>query len=203
MNKEIRFRSLTDAAKDEMVLEGYAAVFNQPTVLYSIDGIDYKEQIDRNAFTKTITKNCCLKYNHMDSTLILARVRGGSMQLTIDDHGLFFRATLFNTGFARDVYEMVRAGGLDQCSFAFNIAEDGQRYDRATKTCTITGISELWDCAICANPAYEQTCVSARDYFTAQEEMAAQAEADAQMEAEAAAQQLEIKRKKLILLSRL
>lgn len=153
---------LRESGENEMILEGYAAVFERETVLYSIDGTDYKEIISRGAFDSAKTDGCFLKFNHNNECLPLARVRGGSMTLTPDDYGLKFRAVLFNTSYSRDVYEIVKAGGIDECSFAFNIAEDGYEYDRSTHTARINKVSNLWDCAIVENPAYGGTSVSAR-----------------------------------------
>ena len=171
--KETRSLTFNNESTEEMVLEGYAAVFNQPTILYKVDGIEYKEMIDRNAFNNADFKDCCLKYNHKDEVPILARTRGNSLKLDVDNNGLKFRANLFNTTTARDVYTLVKAGGLDKCSFAFTIKEGGDSYDRETRTRTIHAIEKVWDCSIVDNPAYESTSVSARsviDFFDAEAE---------------------------------
>lgn len=173
MAKEIRFSNLefrnVSHENNEMILEGYATVFNKPTVIYAIDGIEYKEMIDRHAFDNCSWKDCCLKYNHSDDFLIMARTRGGSLELRVDDYGLFFRAKLFNTQASRDVYEIVKAGGLDQCSFAFIV--ENEEYDSQTRTRTITKISDLYDVAICPIGAYgEATSVTARSFFELENE---------------------------------
>lgn len=168
MAKEIRLSNLEvrniSQENNEMIVEGYAAVFNQPTVLYKIDGIEYKETIDRKAFDNCNMKDCCLKYNHSENFLILARVRGGSLELRVDDYGLYFKAKLFNTQSSRDVYEIIKAGGLDQCSFAFTV--ESESYDRDNRTRTILGIDYLYDVAVCPLGAYgDSTSVSARSFF--------------------------------------
>ena len=171
--KETRSLTFNNESTEEMVLEGYAAVFNQPTVLYKVDGIEYKEIIDRNAFSGADFKDCCLKYNHKDEVPILARTRGNSLKLGIDNKGLKFRANLFNTSTARDVYTLVKAGGLDKCSFAFTIKDGGESYDRQSRTRTIHAIDKVWDCSIVDNPAYDATSVSARsviEFFDAEAE---------------------------------
>lgn len=174
MSKEIRsvqFREFNvNSENDEMILEGYAAVFDQPTVLWVDNGFEYKEVLDRHAFDGADMKKCCLKYNHESGVPPLARVRGGSLELGVDDYGLKFRAKLFNTQTSRDVYEIVKAGGIDECSFAFSISEEGFEYDKASRTRTIRKIDTLWDCAVVDNPAYGGTSVSARDFFSAEAE---------------------------------
>ena len=115
--REVELRNATVEEKDgKMILEGYAVVFDKPTVLFRCGGVEYKEVIDAHAFDDTDTSDCCLKYNH--GGMLLARTRGGSLELKKDNVGLYFRAELFDTTTSRDVYSVVKAGVLDKCSFA-------------------------------------------------------------------------------------
>jgi len=158
---------------NEMILEGYAVVFNKPTVMWIDErGREWKEVIDRSAFAKTDLKKCCLKYNHESSVPVLARVRGGSLELSIDDYGLKFRGKLFNTQTSRDIYEIVKAGGIDECSFAFTLPNDGSGVDcTEPRVKRITNIETLWDCSVVDHPAYaEGTTVAARSFFEAEAE---------------------------------
>lgn len=170
MKKEIRIAEFTNVSQEDMIVEGYAAVFDSPTIIYKMDGIEYKEVIDKRAFDKTSFKDCCLKYNHESGVPILARTRGGSMEVKTDEVGLFFRAKLFDTQTARDVFTLVREGALDKCSFAFTIANGGEKYDRGTRTRTITDIDKCYDCSIVDTPAYEATSVQARSFFDLERE---------------------------------
>lgn len=148
---------------DAKVLEGYAVVFDSPTVLYEYDGIEYKEVIARDAFDNADLKDVVLKYNHGDAKGILARTRNGSLQITIDEHGLKFRATLLNTPSSNEVYECVKNGLLDKCSFAFRCEEDA--YNQETHTRTILKIKRVYDLSVVDIPAYDDTNVEARNYF--------------------------------------
>lgn len=171
--KEIRSITFENKSDENMILEGYAAVFDSPTVIHKINGVEYKEIIDRNAFKNASFSDCCLKYNHKDEVPILARTRGGSLKIDVDDIGLFFKAKLFNTSTSRDVYSLVKQGGLDKCSFAFTIAPNGDSYDSDTKTRTIHAIEKVWDCSIVNVPAYDDTKVYARslvEFFEAEAE---------------------------------
>lgn len=162
-NLEIRM-----SEDNSMVLEGYAATYDNPTVLYEFDGIAYNEVIDRGAFNGMDSKDCCLKYNHSNNVPILARTRGGSLELIVDDIGLRFKANLFNTQSSRDVYELVKQGGLDKCSFAFTIKEES--YERDSRTRHIKKIDKLYDVAIVDIPAYDSTSVNARSFFELERE---------------------------------
>lgn len=156
--KEVRLaevRALEDNEKQEMIVEGYAVVFNQETDLGWC-----KEIIDRNAFNGADMKDCVLKYNHNDSFLILARTRNKSLELTIDDHGLKIRAKLIDTTNNKDVYKMIKEGLLDKMSFAFTVAE--RKWDYETDTRTVLKISKLYDVSVVDVPAYDNTEIYAR-----------------------------------------
>lgn len=170
--KQVRQVELRDLAantdNDSMKLSGHAAVYDSPTVLWEYNGVKYKEVIARGAFDNTDMKDCCLKYNHSNDIPILARYRGGSLILSLDDIGLKWDANLFDTSVARDVYALVKGGGLDKCSFAFTVEEE--EYDSSTHTRTIKKIGKLFDVSIVDIPAYDDTDVSARDYFKSEDE---------------------------------
>lgn len=173
LNKEVRYVELrnfnvSETKPDEMILEGYASVFEKPTVLFEIDGVEYREVIDPNALNRADFSLCCVKYNHKDSVPILSRVRGGHTAIKIDDFGLGFEAKLFNTSIARDVYQIVKEGGLDTCSFAFTVKRE--EYEGETRTRRILEIDKVFDISIVDIPAYQGTTVSARDYFLAEAE---------------------------------
>lgn len=158
--REVEFRNaVAEENNGKMVLEGYAVVFDSPTVLYKdADGTEYREVISKDCFEGADMSDCCLKYNH--GGMLLARVRGGSLKLTIDDFGLYFRAELFDTQISKDVYQIVKEGGLDRCSFAFSVKE--RTFNTETRTLTIDKIEKLYDVAVVDIPAYKETSVSAR-----------------------------------------
>lgn len=157
----IEIREVNDS--NEMIVEGYAATFEQPTVLYKYEGNEYKEVISRGAFDNTDMSDVVLRYNHNDSYPLLARSKNGSLKLSIDDIGLKVEAKLFNTRASQDVYDLVKAGALDKMSFAFTINKSS--YDRDLRTRSIEGIDKLYDVAIVDVPAYESTSLNARKLF--------------------------------------
>lgn len=160
--REVELRDASVQDQDgKMVLEGYAVIFNSPTVLFRYGDVEYKEVIDAKAFEECDTSDCCLKYNH--GGMLLARTRGGSLQLKVDEKGLFFRAELFETSTSKDVYSIVKQGGLDKCSFAFQVREES--FDEKTNTRTILKIEKLYDVAVVDIPAYDDTSVHARSLF--------------------------------------
>ena len=105
----VEIRTSNDNSK--MTLEGRAIVFNQPTVLYEYDGIEYKEIIEPSALDQTDLSDVVLRYNHSEGFTVLARTRNGSLRLTKRTDGLYMIAELQeNITAHRDLYEAVKAG---------------------------------------------------------------------------------------------
>lgn len=166
MNKEIRLSELRlNNENEEMVLEGYAIVFNKETVIGD-EKRGFIELIDRNALLLTNMKDVPLKYNHQDNFLVIARTRNESLTLEVDDVGLKVRAKLLDTASNQDIYKMVQNGLLDKMSFAFSVKE--QSWDRSGEIPkrTIKSIERLYDVSIVDTPAYEDTSIYARSLDT-------------------------------------
>lgn len=158
--KEMRFaevRALNNENNNEMIIEGYAAKFGEPATHFG-----YTEIIDKRAFDNCDMKDVSLKYNHNDDNLIMARTRSKRLELSVDDIGLKVRANLANTTQNRDIYTLIQSGDLDKMSFAFKVAPNGDDYDYATDTRTITNIDKLFDVSVVDVPFYDSTEVKAR-----------------------------------------
>ena len=166
--KEIRLLAVNlearsnDENPDSMVVEGYAVVFDTPATH------GFTEIVDKNAFNGCDMKDVCLKYNHDDSHLILARTRNNSLRLTIDNKGVFIHAELIDTTSNRDIYKMIQAGLLDKMSFAFTVEEE--KWDLATDTRTILKIDKLFDVSVVDTPFYDTTSIYARALSTLESE---------------------------------
>lgn len=199
--------------EDKMVLEGYPIVFEEETLIGS-EQSGWIESIDPHALDEADMSDTPLKYNHQDITPILARVRNGSLKLTIDDKGLFMRAELLDTQQNKDFYKMVQAGLLDKMSFAFNVLKEDRNDLSVPATRHIRKIGRLFDVSIVDTPAYDGTSLYARSKEIADARAIAEAEAEARAleEAEASikkekeeaeARAFEFKKRKEIILLKL
>lgn len=163
-NKERRLGEIELREADEsgdMIIEGYAAVFDSETLIGS-EKRGFYEKIARGAFDGADMHDVCLRYNHSDTFSILARTRNDSLQLSVDEKGLFVRAKLLDTQVSRDMYKSIQAGLLDKMSFAFTIRED--EWDDSTNPVhrTIKRFDRLFDVSVVDTPAYEETSIYAR-----------------------------------------
>lgn len=171
ISNDRQYRSFAiQRAKDgeKRIVEGYALKFDVETVLYTIDGIEYHEIVDRHALDGVNLSDVVLNIDHAGKPL--ARTKNNTLELAIDEIGLKIRADLDGTQAGRDAYEEVKGGYFDKMSFAFSMNYDEQDYDRKTHTMRIKKISKFYDVSIVTFPAYEQTCVSARNLFMAEAE---------------------------------
>jgi len=160
--KELRFADISPIITEEnqMIVEGRAVVFNQPTVLFKMDGNEYHEVIEPEALDEADMRDVVFRYNHNDNLFVMARTRGGSLELTKDADGLLMRAKLFDIQQARDLYTLIKAGAIDKMSFAFTIREES--FDKETRTWHVRKIDKVFDVAAVDQPAYDATSISAR-----------------------------------------
>ena len=153
---DIQFRA-EDTDEGKMEIKGYAAVYNSPET-YS-----YTELIADGAFNETDMSDVVLRYNHNDNFMVLARTRNKSLDLNVDEKGLFMTARLQDdVSTHRDIFNAIKSGLIDKQSFAFTVDEDVYDYD--TDTRTITKIGKVFDVSVVDQPFYNATDVSvARD----------------------------------------
>lgn len=150
-----------EGESDAYKVRGTAVVFDTPTVLFECDGVKYHETIDRHAFDECDMSDVILNYNH--SGKVVARLRNGTLALSIADRGLEVEADLSGTAAGRELYEEIDGGYVDKMSFSFTVR--AAEYDAATHTRTITKIRKLYDVSAVDIPAYEETSISARSFF--------------------------------------
>lgn len=165
MIKEIRTATLNLTNDDEskMILDVYAIVFNQETLIGDAKR-GFREMFMSSALENTSMKDVLLKYNHMDNFLVITRTKNGSLKLEIDDVGLKIRTELLDTQTNKDIYKMVQNGLLDKMSFAFIV--NAQEWDRSGEILLrkITSIERLYDVSIVDLPAYEGTFIYSTYY---------------------------------------
>lgn len=158
---KVEKRADGEEEKDVMVLEGYPITFNQETLIGD-EAWGWIETIDPHALDDADMRDCCLKYNHNDTSPIMARTRNKSLILTIEEKGVHMRAELIDTQSNKDFYKMVKAGLLDKMSFAFTVDAEEVDYESNPMKRTIKRIGKLFDVSAVDIPAYDTTSLIAR-----------------------------------------
>lgn len=161
---ELRIAPQQEGEEPSFFVEGYASTF-QPYVLMNIDGVDYSERIEPNAFDEADLSDVVFRIDHQGR--VYARTSAGSMELWTDEHGLAQRTDLGRTAAAREVFADIEAGNYQKMSFAFTVADGGDEYDKTTHTRIIKRIAKVFDVSPVSFPANPGTelSVSTRDYF--------------------------------------
>ena len=149
--------------ENKMLIEGYAITFEQPAT-HEYGGRKFTETIKRGALDKTDMKDVPMRYNHNDNVMIMARTRNKSLRLVVDEKGLKVEADLIDTQSNRDIYKAIQEGLIDKMSFAFTVADKGDKWSFGGKETTreVTDIAKLWDVSCVDTPFYDSTSIYAR-----------------------------------------
>jgi len=155
---------VTRSEQDEMIIEGYFSVFNSETELWP----GAYEEIAPEAFDNTLSNDIRALINH-DTGAVLGRTKPGTLQLKVDSRGLWGSIKINpNDSDAVNLYERVKRGDVDQCSFGFRIlSEDTDFRDDGTIKWRINEV-DLHEVSVVTFPAYGDTGVQARKAEVAQ-----------------------------------
>ena len=161
--QEIRIAHEIRAASDnaQMIIEGYAALFNTRTQLYSW----LYEEIAPGAFVDALkTAETVLQINH-NPDLVLGRmdIPADPLEVFEDSKGLFYRAKVRDTEISRHYWTMIKDQVIKQSSFMFTIeAYERTELNDYQDLRRITKAKSLIDVAPVTRPAYNQTTATAR-----------------------------------------
>lgn len=145
-------------AEGDLSIEGYFSVFNSIYELWP----GATESIAPGAFSETLDNDIRALVNHND-TLVLGRNKAGTLELREDSHGLWGKIKVNpNDSDAMNLYERVKRGDVNQCSFGFMIEDEETEFrEDGSIHWTIRKV-KLFEVSVCTFPAYEATEVSAR-----------------------------------------
>src|SRR5690625_3160097 len=157
-NLGVDLQTRADEQSDKKVIEGYFSVFNSETELFP----GAFEEIAPGAFDNTLSNDIRALINH-DTAFVLGRNKSNTLDLKIDSRGLWGAIKINEKDSdALNLYERVKRGDVDQCSFGFNILKEDTDYreDGSVKW-TIREI-DLHEVSVVTFPAYPETSVQAR-----------------------------------------
>lgn len=152
-----QFRTRDDG--DDLIIEGYFAVFDSPYVLW--DGAT--EIVKPGAFAGCLSGDIRALIDH-DTRLVLGRTKAGTLTLREDARGLYGTIKINrDDADAMSLHARVQRGDVDQCSFGFDIEEE-TFVDLGGGQCRweITKVNPLYEVSVVTYPAYEETAVKAR-----------------------------------------
>lgn len=138
---------------------GYGLVFNQ----WSQDLGGFRERILPGAVDGALAADLVVCANH-DPNNVLGRVSAGTVRVTVDDHGVEYRALVNeNDPFAVAFYERIARGDINGSSFQFWCEKDAWYLDGEGNTCRdIVAFRTIDEMGPVTFPAYLQTSTEAR-----------------------------------------
>jgi HK97 family phage prohead protease len=140
---------------------GYAARYG----VLSHDLGKFRERIQRGAFDSVVSQDVVATFNH-NQNLILGRTLAHTLKLQADSNGLAFECSLPKTSYASDLYESIKRGDVNGCSFAFTGVDDNFNEEMVEgERCVVRSIKSfkrLHDISMVTTPAYPGTSVDAR-----------------------------------------
>lgn len=148
----------TRESEEGLFIEGYFSVFNSTYELWP----GATESVAPGAFANTLGGDIRALIDH-ETRLVLGRNKSGTLELREDSHGLWGRVKINpNDQDAVNLYERVKRGDVDQCSFGFDIVkEETEVRDDGSVHWTIREV-KLYEVSVVTFPAYTETSVSAR-----------------------------------------
>lgn len=162
---EIRIKDVNLQAEDDSLMKigGYINVTERESeMLYSKrSGKWFKEIMKRGVFQRAIdkAKEIPLLFEH-DWNKKLADTRNNTLTLKEDNIGLKFEAIIED----RSVYDQVKAGVINSCSFGFRALEESiEPINSRLEKRTVSGI-ELLEVSLVKNPAYVGSLAEVRAY---------------------------------------
>lgn len=143
--------------KEDMLIAGYALVFDSPTLIGSVNGAKYYEVIEKSALDNCDLSDIVLRYNHDDKNTLLARTSNNTLTVKADDVGLYIEAKIANTSIGRDIYELIKRGDISKMSFGFVVEKDSYKANIRH----IESIKAIKEVSVVDFPAYDDTSVQA------------------------------------------
>lgn len=150
------FQTRTEETGD-LYISGYFSVFNSNYELWP----GATESIAETAFDGALADDIRCLINH-ETRLVLGRTKSGTLILKTDSRGLWGEVKINpNDQDAINLYERVKRGDVDQCSFGFEILDE-EFEDRGDSVHWTIKKVKLYEVSVVTFPAYTDTNVSAR-----------------------------------------
>lgn len=148
---------------DGLTLEGYAAVFNEPTRISNAFEGDFNETITRGAFARAVRQNPkpVVQFDHGQHPLLGSIPIAALTSMREDDKGLYIQARIHDNWLTEPVRDAIKSGSIGGMSFRFRPAPGGEQWDDRRENRTLTDV-DLFELGPVVFPAYAGTAVSVR-----------------------------------------
>ena len=165
-NKETRSLPLGSDGENRNV-KGYAANFLE------YDMGTFRERIERSAFDNLDSYDIHALYNHDYDRVLARRNKGkGTLDLQVNDEGLYFAFELPDTATGNEVRTLVGRGDVDQASWAFTVKKEEWLDVRSEKPLrVIKEVGTIYDISLTPRGANPTTSAALRSLEAAISEL--------------------------------
>jgi HK97 family phage prohead protease len=157
-----------DTSDELTMITGHGSVFNSRSE--NLGG--FREIIAPGAFDNVLQDDVRAFFNH-DHNFILGRSSNGTLRLSVDGEGLRYEIDAPQTQTIKDlVLAPMQRGDVNQSSFAFRVARDGEEWnedDEGVVVRTIHKMQRLFDVSPVSMPAYPDAGSAVRSFNAWQE----------------------------------
>jgi HK97 family phage prohead protease len=167
-----------DAMPDSREIRGYGIVFNSDsTPMYVFDEergvVKVVERITKESIERADLSDMVATFNH-NFDYILGRTSNSTMDVRIEDKGVFYSVKPSKTSYADDLLENLRAGNITGSSFYFSMDSE-QGYDFKERAdgmleATPKRITKVYEMGPVTSPAYPATTSERRSMLHDQAE---------------------------------
>jgi hypothetical protein len=155
--ERIEVRDSAGSTDSRPVIEGYAAVFGQLSVVLRDWFNEFRERIEPGAFAASIRNDDIRALWNHNPDHLMGRVKNGTLNLYEDNHGLGFRMTPPDTQLARDFTSTIRDGYVDAMSIGFSVLDEDWDEDAQGQVIRTLNKIKLYEISPVAFPAYTGT----------------------------------------------
>lgn len=141
------------------IVEGYAMKY-EPYELYETKDGKVNEEFLKAAFDEADLSDVIFLYDHQGK--VLARGSNGTLEITLDDVGMYIKADLSKSKASREMYEEIKAGLVTKMSWGFKIGE--YEFNQKTRTIIHKKINKIYDVSAVGIPANNETMIYARKF---------------------------------------
>ena len=165
-NKETRSLPLPSDGENRNV-SGFAANFME----YDLGS--FRERIERSAFDNLDNYDIHALYNHDYDRVLARRNKGkGTLDLQVNDEGLYFAFELPDTATGNEVRTLVGRGDVDQASWAFTVKKEEWIDVRSDKPLrVIKEVGEIFDISLTPRGANPTTSAALRSLEAVKSEL--------------------------------
>jgi len=152
-------------AGDGLTLEGYAAVFDRPSLPIPGPRGAFTETLRSGAMTKTLAMDpdVSLRYQHNLLSIPLGRTRAGTLKLAADTRGLHVENALPDNEIGRPIRDAVKRGDISGMSFSFRVPDKaGEKWSADYSQRDLLEVQIGREVSVVDFPAYPDTSVMVR-----------------------------------------